>query len=60
MNDSGAEQRAAVKRVRVLCFEWKKNPFPWKERGLTSEAIELFACCASNGRKIRSRGRNGA
>lgn len=41
-NHSGAEERAGVKRVRVLCFEWKKNPFPWKERGLTLEAIEPF------------------
>jgi hypothetical protein len=41
-NDSGAAERAAVKRVRVLCCEWKKNPFPWKERGLTLEAIERF------------------
>jgi len=38
-NYPGADRRAEVKRVREQCFEWISNPFPWKERGLTSEAI---------------------
>jgi hypothetical protein len=38
-NFPGADWRAEVKRVREQCFGWISNPFPWKERGLTSEAI---------------------
>jgi len=41
-NDSGAAERALVKRDHAMCCEWKKNPFPWKERTLTLEAIERF------------------
>jgi hypothetical protein len=38
-NYPGADWREEVKRVREQCIGWISNPFPWKERGLTSEAI---------------------